>query len=68
MIVSDKSMLKSVELLSKFEGIFSAPEGGATLSALQKLILNDEISDDMNVVIMNTGTSLKYIEAVNSQD
>ena len=59
-------MIKSVELLSQFEGIFSAPEGGATLSALKNLIVTGEISNDMNVVLMNTGTSLKYIEAVNS--
>ena len=68
MVVSDKSMIKSVELLSQFEGIFSAPEGGATLSALQKLIITGEISNDMNIVLMNTGTSLKYIEAVNAKN
>ena len=62
--VSDESMLNSIKLLSKFEGVFSAPEGGSTLSALEKILDSNYISRDMKIILMNTGTSLKYIESV----
>ena len=44
--------------------LFSAPEGGSTLSALEKILDSNYISRDMKIILMNTGTSLKYTESV----
>jgi len=45
----------------KLEGIFSSPEGAATLAALHKLTQNGLIDPDERVVLFNTASGLKYI-------
>ncbi|MDE2971084.1 MAG: hypothetical protein OXU35_02140, partial [Acidobacteriota bacterium] len=45
------------------EGIFAAPEGGACLSALRRLRESGEVAPDDTVVLFNTGTGAKYVEA-----
>ena len=44
--INDQEMLEGVSLLSKEEGIFAAPEGGAVLIATKKLRDNGFIKDD----------------------
>jgi len=59
--VSDAAILESQGQIGKQEGIFPAPEGAATLAALQILIKQNWIAPDERVVLFNTGTGLKYL-------
>ena len=59
--VSDQALLSSQDKLGRLEGIFAAPEGAATLTALEKLIEEKWIQPDEQVVLFNTGTGLKYL-------
>jgi threonine synthase len=43
--------------------MFAAPEGAACLPALRKLLDRGDVSRDERVVLFNTGTGVKYIEA-----
>jgi threonine synthase len=58
--VSEEEIAEGAQLISTLEGIFAAPEGGATLAALLRLRERGEVRDDETVVLFNTGTGLKY--------
>jgi threonine synthase len=62
--VSDDEMVESVREMSSFEGIFPAPEGGATLAALRKLLESGQVEKDERVVLLNTGSALKYLDVL----
>ena len=62
--VTDDQMVKSVRDMARFEGIFPAPEGGATLAALEKLLDSGEVNPDDRVVLLNTGSALKYLDVL----
>lgn len=59
--VSDEIILDAQRLLARTEGIFSAPEGAATLAGLIQLINEGWVDPDERIVLFNTGTGLKYI-------
>lgn len=61
--VMDDELMAGARELASAVGIFPAPEGGATLAALKKLVANNAISESDRVVLFNTGTGLKYLEA-----
>jgi threonine synthase len=61
--VSDADLLAAVKEIGSLEGVFAAPEGGACLPALRKLIERNEVQRDERVVLFNTGGGVKYIEA-----
>jgi threonine synthase len=61
--VSDEELLAGVKEFGAAEGLFVAPEGGACLPALRKLIESDEVKRDERVVLFNTGAGVKYLEA-----
>ena len=46
--------------MASLEGIFAAPEGGAGLVAIQKLVEQKKIARHESVVLFNTGSGLKY--------
>jgi threonine synthase len=60
---SDSEMLVACRDVASLEGIFAAPEGGAGLVAVQKLVEQKKIERDETVVLFNTGSGYKYIEA-----
>ena len=60
--VSDEAILESQRQLASLEGIFAAPEGAATLAALEKLLEQKWIHPDERVVLFNTGSGLKYLD------
>ena len=62
--VSDAELVKAVRQIGAAEGIFAAPEGGACLPALQKLIEREFVHERETVVLFNTGSGIKYLEAV----
>ena len=59
--VSDEAILAAQHQLGETEGIFSAPEGAATLAGLIKLIQQKWIKPDERIVLFNTGLGLKYL-------
>lgn len=62
--VSDDSMLRAQALLAAEEGIFAAPEGAATLAGLQILIDRGLVKAGERVLLLNTGTGLKYLDTL----
>jgi threonine synthase len=61
--VTDDEMLMDGKELASLEGIFAAPEGAATVSAVRKLAASGWIKPRETVVLFNTGTGYKYTEA-----
>ncbi len=62
--VSDEEILQSLALLGRREGAFVCPEGAATLAAAKRLKEDGWISGSDRVVLLNTGTGIKYPETV----
>jgi threonine synthase len=60
---SDEAMLAACRDMAELEGIFAAPEGGAGLVAAQVLVERGKIQRDERVVLFNTGSGYKYLEA-----
>jgi threonine synthase len=59
--VSDWEILDAQKELSSKEGVFSCPEGAATLAAFKILLQQGWIKKNEQVILFNTGTGLKYI-------
>ena len=62
--VSDDAMSEAVRDMAKAEGVYAAPEGGATLAALRKLLDSGQVDPSMSIVLMNTGAAYKYLEVL----
>ena len=60
---TDEEMLAACRDMAALEGIFAAPEGGAGLVATAKLVNEKKIKPDETVVLFNTGSGYKYLEA-----
>lgn len=60
--VTDEELMASMSQMAATVGSFPAPEGAATLAALEKLIARNLIDGRERVVLFNTGTGLKYTE------
>lgn len=60
--VSDGDMVNGVREIGAFEGIFAAPEGGAVLAGLRKMIALGRIDRSDRVVLFNTGSGHKYVD------
>jgi threonine synthase len=65
--VTDEELLDSSIALAAGTGVFPAPEGGACVAALTKLLSNGFLHSDNRIVIYNTGTGLKYLEAFSTR-
>jgi threonine synthase len=61
--VSDAELLDAGLRLAAEEGLFVAPEGAACVPALEKLLARGFLKRDERIVIYNTGSGLKYLEA-----
>ena len=64
--VSDSDMIAAMREIGSTEGISAAPEGGATLVALRRLLQNGTIHPNDSVVLFNTGGALKYLDVLSS--
>lgn len=60
--VSEQELLDGVKTLSRREGLFVAPEGGALIPAMKKAIENKWVSPDETILLLNTGSGYKYAE------
>jgi threonine synthase len=63
--VSDEAILRAQKRLARQEGIFAAPEGAATLAALDELLKAGWLRPDERIVLFNTGSGLKYLDHLN---
>jgi threonine synthase len=60
--VSDQELLDGARQLARTEGIFAAPEGGACVPALRKLLDTGFVKKTDRVVLFNTGAGVKYLD------
>jgi threonine synthase len=60
---TDAEMLDACRAMAALEGIFAAPEGGAGMVAVERLAQQNKIQPDETVVLFNTGSGYKYLEA-----
>ena len=58
--VSDATLSRDQDVITRTEGIDASPEGGATLSALRVLLERGEVRADERVVLFNTGAGWLY--------
>ena len=61
--IRDSDMLDAAIDLASDEGMFAAPEGGACVAAARKLIESGFLTSSDRIVLYNTGSGLKYLEA-----
>jgi threonine synthase len=64
--VTDAAMIAGMLDLGSREGISAAPEGGATLAALEHLLDDGTIKAHDSVVLFNTGGALKYLDVLDA--
>jgi threonine synthase len=62
--VPDAAMVQGMIEIGSTEGISAAPEGGAALAAIRRLVAEDTIRPDESVVLFNTGGALKYLDVL----
>jgi len=62
--VSDASMVEGMLAIGRHEGVSAAPEGGAALVAIQRLVEAGKIGKRDAVVLFNTGGALKYLDVM----
>ncbi len=66
--VPDAAMVDGMLAIGKHEGISAAPEGGAALVAIQRLVADGSIKRHQRVVLFNTGGALKYLDVLRIAD
>jgi threonine synthase len=62
--VPDSEMIEGMRDIGRSEGVSAAPEGGAALAAIKRLIADRLIRRDHSVVLFNTGGALKYLDVL----
>jgi threonine synthase len=62
--VPEAEMLADTLALSRALGVLCAPEGGAVLAAFRRLAAAGWLRRGERVVLFNTGSGLKYLEAI----
>ena len=61
--VDDEEMIRVAREVGATEGLFICPEGGACFAALKSLCSTGKIGSGERVVVFNTGSGIKYLEA-----
>lgn len=62
--VSDADMVSDMVAIGSQEGVSAAPEGGAALTAIRRLVKERRIRPQETVVLFNTGGALKYLDVL----
>ncbi|HTH54421.1 MAG TPA: threonine synthase [Cyclobacteriaceae bacterium] len=60
--VSEEEIVRGVQEMAITEGMLIAPEGGALLPALKKLLQEEIVKRDETILLLNTGSGYKYFE------
>ncbi|BCV21752.1 threonine synthase [Moorella sp. Hama-1] len=63
--VSDDEIKAAVQQVARTEGMFICPEGAAAIAGAQKLLNSGFLKPEERVVVLNTGSGLKYPEMIN---
>lgn len=63
--IEDADTLKAQQEIARAEGNFICPEGATTYAAAKQLLASGWIKPEEEVVLLNTGTGLKYPQTVN---
>jgi threonine synthase len=66
--VTDVEIMDALRQWARVEGIFAAPEGAAALAAYRKLLASGFFRSNDQVVLFNTGTGLKYLDTLESNN
>jgi threonine synthase len=61
---TDLEIMDAVQHWARTEGFFAAPEGAAALLAYRKLLASGFFEAGDTVVLYNTGSGLKYVDAI----
>ncbi|MGE5245062.1 MAG: threonine synthase [Betaproteobacteria bacterium] len=61
---SDEDLVRGMLDIGKYQGISAAPEGGAALVAIERLVADGSIKSSDTVVLFNTGGALKYLDVI----
>lgn len=62
--VSDEDLIAAAKEMARKTGVFASPEGGAALAAAKALREQGWISPNDTVLLFNTGSGIKYLEAL----
>jgi len=62
--VPDRDILRAQKDIASKEGLFVCPEGAATLAAAEQLAATGWIKPGERIVLLNTGTGLKYPQII----
>ena len=62
--VTDAEILADMRAVASLEGIFVCPEGAAIAAALRRLIADGALSSDESILLLNTGSGLKYLDMI----
>ena len=62
--VPDRAMVKGMLDIGRLSGVSAAPEGGAALAAIERLVADGTIAASDTVVLFNTGGALKYLDVL----
>jgi len=62
--VTDHEILRAVRRVAQLEGLLLCPEGAATVAALQHLKDDGLVSLNSTILVLNTGSGLKYSEVL----
>ena len=62
--VSEDEILSDLRAVASLEGMFICPEGAAIVAALRKLLADGTISPDESILLLNTGSGLKYLDMI----
>jgi threonine synthase len=65
--VADQELIDAGIQLATDEGIFISPEGAACVVAAEKLLRDGFLKRDEKILIYNTGSGLKYLEAYSTR-
>jgi threonine synthase len=60
---TDSELMAACRNIARLEGMLAAPESGAGMAAIQKLVAAKKIGRDETVVLFSTGGGYKYMEA-----
>jgi len=62
--VSEDEIIRDTFEIGTKEGIFSAPEGGAVLACLKRMVSSGDIESDDRIVLFITGSGYKYLDTL----
>ncbi|HET6761845.1 MAG TPA: threonine synthase, partial [Gemmatimonadaceae bacterium] len=65
--VTDNELIEGARELARTEGIFAAPESGACVPALRNLLARGEVKPEERVLLFNTGSGIKYLDAFDNK-